>query len=155
LFSLSAVLLPRDIFPEFIPALRVESCVSEQRRWHVLVVDDEPSILLTAKMIARREGWEITTTQNPREALEMAKRICPTVILSDYVMPELTGPELIAALRRSPETEAIPVVLMSGNSQTLGPGDGASGFLEKPFSLSALRTTLTHAVEGRAATPAI
>lgn len=131
----------------------VDGGVNEQRRWHVLVVDDEPSILLTAKLIARREGWDVTTTSSPFEALELAKTIGPTVILSDYVMPEMTGPELIAALRRSPETEGIPVVLMSGHAP-VGRIDAASGFLEKPFSLSVLRSTLERAVHDEPATPA-
>jgi CheY-like chemotaxis protein len=121
----------------------------------VLVVDDEPSILMTAQMIARREGWDITTTSSPLEALELAKKINPTVILSDYVMPELTGPELILALRRSPETGGIPVVLMSGHAFPSSRIDAASGFLEKPFSLAVLRSTLERAVLGEPATPAL
>ena len=120
-----------------------------------MVVDDEPSILMTAQLIARREGWDVTTTSSPIEALELAKKIVPTVILSDYVMPELTGPELIAALRRSPETEGIPVVVMSGHAPPGSRIDFASGFLEKPFSLSVLRSTLERAIAGEPATPAL
>ena len=135
--------------------MAVDYSVSGQRRWHVLVVDDEPSILMTARLIARREGWDVTTTSSPLEALDLARKIGPTVILSDYVMPELTGPEFIAALRRSVETEGIPVVLMSGNARMDRPIDGANGFLEKPFSLSVLRSTLERAVVGEPATPAL
>jgi CheY-like chemotaxis protein len=119
--------------------------VSKTGPLHVLVVDDEPSVLITIRLLGRRLGWATRTTTNPLEVIGLAKELRPDVILSDYSMPGCIGPELITALRNDPETRDIPVVLMSGEARKATPG--ASDFVEKPFKVETLKNALHRAVE--------
>jgi two-component system, chemotaxis family, response regulator PixH len=114
---------------------------------HVLVVDDEPSVLVSVKLILRSLGWTATTTVNPKEGLDLARSLQPAAILCDATMPDWSGPELIRALKRDPATERIPIVLMSGNADADKlSGTGWTRFIAKPFSIRELRLAIESAV---------
>jgi len=73
-----------------------------------------------------------------RDGLEKAEELAPDLIISDWMMPEMSGPEMIQAFGQNPALSSIPVILLTArgddDSKLLGTQAGASGFLSKPFS---------------------
>ena len=103
----------------------------------VLLVDDNRDVLeYVEKLLSRR--FEVTTAENGRVALEKALANPPDIVLSDVMMPEMDGFELLAALRKAPTTGTIPVILLSARAgeepRVEGMEAGADDYLIKPFS---------------------
>ncbi|HET9931308.1 MAG TPA: ATP-binding protein, partial [Polyangiaceae bacterium] len=98
-----------------------------------------------------RNHWRVEVVADGRAALEAARREPPDVVLSDVMMPELDGFELLAALRADERTRTVPVVLLSaraGEEATIeGLSAGADDYLVKPFGarelIARVRATLT------------
>jgi FixJ family two-component response regulator len=82
----------------------------------VYVVDDEPVIATTVAMILRSQGFNATHFTDPRAALKSAQNLVPSLLLSDVVMPNLSGVEL--ALELLKRDAALKVILFSGQAST-------------------------------------
>ncbi len=81
---------------------------------HVLVVDDSTETVQLLHMLFTRRGYPVTTAESAAEALKEAERKRPGVVISDLSMPETDGYTLLAALRRLPGLEHVPVIALSG-----------------------------------------
>lgn len=102
----------------------------------VLVVDDEESLCeLLAEVLS--EGYEIIKAYNGKTALDLARERKPDIIISDVMMPHMNGVEMLKALRGDPETEHIPVILLSAAPLRAKVAE-ASAFLTKPFEIEVL-----------------
>lgn len=102
----------------------------------VLVVDDEESLCeLLAEVLAG--DYEVIKAYNGKTAYELAKAKKPDVIISDVMMPHMSGVELLKALRSDPATEHIPVILLSAAPLKAKVAE-ASAFLTKPFEIEVL-----------------
>src|SRR3954465_5157152 len=84
----------------------------------VLVVDDDPGVATTAEWSLRHFGCTVSVTLQATQALALAQKINPDVILCDAAMPEMSGVELITLLKSRPTASRIPVVLMTGHSES-------------------------------------
>ena len=86
--------------------------------------------------------YRVVTAADGREALERARTQAPDIILSDVMMPHMTGLELVQALRADPSTVAIPIILLSaraGEEATVeGLDSGSDDYLTKPFTAQEL-----------------
>src|SRR4030095_8352415 len=82
-------------------------------RERILVVDDSPALRHYVADCLARQGFEVTTAENGRVGLDKALELKPALIVSDYEMPEMTGFELVHALKRSPDTRNIPVIMLT------------------------------------------
>lgn len=107
-------------------------------RERILVVDDSPAQRHYVADCLARQGFEISTAENGRVGLEKAIEIKPHLIISDYEMPEMTGFELVHALKRWPDTRNIPVVMLTARDSKRDMAQmraaGASSYLVKPFA---------------------
>lgn len=84
----------------------------------VLVVDDERDILeLTRLSLGLFGDWQVYQANNGPTALEKAKSLKPDVILLDYMMPEMSGGEVIKALKADPELQSIPVIVYTADPE--------------------------------------
>ena len=103
----------------------------------VLVVDDLPDMRTLIADTLKRQGWRVLTAANGERALEVAHRRKPDLIVTDWMMPVMSGPDLIRELKSDPELFSTPVVLLTArsdeDSRRLGTQLGADGFLGKPF----------------------
>ena len=110
---------------------------SKPPRWTVLVVDDEPPVLRMVQDVLEDEGFSVVTAREGREALTIVERIQPDLILTDLMMPQMSGRALCWQVRRDPRTAHIPVLLMSAAYQPQ-PGDEFSAVIPKPFDIDDL-----------------
>jgi DNA-binding response OmpR family regulator len=117
----------------------------------VLLVEDEPDIRLIARLALRRSGFDVTVAENGIVALEKAIEIRPDVILLDWMMPELDGPETCARLKANPATAHVPVIFLTAKSQESeiqrGLALGAIGYITKPFDVATLGDHVRRALE--------
>jgi len=107
-------------------------------RERILVVDDSPALRHYVADCLARQGFEVATAENGRIGLDKAMELKPALIVSDYEMPEMTGFELVHALKRSPETRNIPVIMLTARESRRDMAQmraaGASAYLVKPFA---------------------
>ncbi|CAM4231948.1 response regulator [Corallococcus exiguus] len=114
----------------------------------VLVVDDEQGILEALADLLREEGYRVLTASHGREALERLAEVKPDLVLTDWMMPVLDGPALIARIQQDPTLRQIPVLGMSAvdvsGLKRLHPG---MEFLQKPFDIRALMKMVRRALD--------
>jgi len=102
----------------------------------VLVVDDEPAIANLARIKLTNEGFDVTTAYNGEEALEMVAAEPPDVIVLDVMMPGIDGWEVASRLKADPETEHIPILMLTalGVGEESLPGSvNIDEYYTKPF----------------------
>src|ERR1700758_3427386 len=100
----------------------------------ILLVEDSKFLRLATERALARAGYEMNSAADGEEALRLAREKLPDLILLDMLLPKMSGPEVLAALKQDSATRAIPVVVMTGMSEKNASrlqGDGAAGFLEK------------------------
>ena len=81
-----------------------------------LVVDDSMVIRHTICRFLEERGFAVESASNGIEALEVLARVRPDLVVTDMQMPEMSGAELITALKKKPETAGIPIVIVTGRS---------------------------------------
>lgn len=103
----------------------------------VLVVDDEPDVLLLCRLNLQQRGHEVLEAAEGRHALELARERHPDVIVLDLMLPGMTGYEVLETLKADPRTSDIPVLVLTAKSlradRERSHGLGAANFLTKPF----------------------
>jgi CheY-like chemotaxis protein len=108
----------------------------------VLVVDDEYDLLHTICASLELGGYHSIAAGDARAALEALRTSRPDLILTDVMMPYMSGYELVDAVRRLPDGAKMPVVLMSAINPDQHPQGNWDAMLPKPFSLEALLGTM-------------
>jgi two-component system cell cycle sensor histidine kinase/response regulator CckA len=112
----------------------------------VLVVEDEEVSRELIQGLLATEGYTVLFAKNGVQALEIATRISPDVVLLDIVMPELDGFEVCRQLRSNPALRQIPIVMLTSlegrGSRLRGLAAGADEFLTKPVDPIELRTRI-------------
>lgn len=102
----------------------------------LLVIDDEVDILETLALVLRMEGYSVLMASNGKMGLERIKEKTPDLVISDVMMPVMTGLEMLRSVRSNPATKQIPVLLMSAGQP---PAENANyqwtEFMGKPLSL--------------------
>jgi len=83
-------------------------------RKKILIVDDEENELSLLDLILSRAGYSVTTSDNGKEALFLAKSICPDLVIADLSMPDMDGGQVAEELKLQPETKDIPVLFLTG-----------------------------------------
>ena len=108
----------------------------------ILIVDDEPSILDLVRFTLEDADVRVVEASDGAEALVLARRIKPDLILLDVQMPRLNGLEVCRQLRREPALARTPIVMLTAAGQEAdrarGREAGADEYLTKPFSPLAL-----------------
>lgn len=106
----------------------------------ILVVDDELSNAEVLALILHEEGFQVMVAGDGRQALERIEEAAPDLLITDYMMPGMSGVELARAVRQLPRHRNLPVLLMSGAAaSTLSMHDqDFDAFLRKPFDIEAL-----------------
>jgi CheY-like chemotaxis protein len=100
----------------------------------ILLVDDSKFLRISTERALSRAGYEVSTAVDGEQAIELAREKLPDLILLDMLLPKMTGPDVLKALKNDVRTAEIPVVVFTGLSERNAAkmqGDGAFAFLEK------------------------
>jgi CheY-like chemotaxis protein len=100
----------------------------------ILLVDDSKFLRLATERALARAGYEVITAADGEHALQLARENAPDLILLDMLLPKMSGPDVLKALKTDPATAAIAVIVFTGLSQKNAERlrqDGAYGFLDK------------------------
>jgi DNA-binding response OmpR family regulator len=103
----------------------------------ILVVDDDPVILQLLQVNFEMEGFTVITAADGKEGVERTRLDRPDIVVSDVMMPRMSGLELVAELKADPDTASIPVLLLTAKAQQTdvvdGLAQGADDYVTKPF----------------------
>ena len=118
--------------------------MADRRR--VLVVDDEPDVLLLCRVNLEFEGYEVMEASDGVEAMSRVRERRPDVVLLDVMMPRMDGWQVLSELKADDELKDIPVVMLTAKvqdqDQIRGWSSGASEYITKPFSPLSLSQVL-------------
>lgn len=110
----------------------------------VLIVDDEPNIVMAVEFLLQREGYQTEKAFNGMEALDMATRFLPDIIVLDVMMPGLNGFEVAEQIRRLPQLEYTKIIFLTAKGtqrdKETGYAKGAEAYMLKPFENEELVT---------------
>lgn len=104
----------------------------------ILVVDDEPNIVLSLEFLMKREGYRVRTASNGEEAMQAIKESKPDLILLDVMMPRMDGYEVCEAVRKDPGLTSVRIVMLTAKGREVerekGLALGADDYVTKPFA---------------------
>jgi CheY-like chemotaxis protein len=125
--------------------------MNSNARTKVLVVDDEPNILMSLEFLMRKNGYEVFIARNGAEALQLVQEQLPSVLVLDIMMPEVDGYEVCQYIKTSPLLQHIRVIFLSAKSKEAdiekGYAAGADLYLTKPFSTRVLMQHIQEFIE--------
>ncbi len=118
------------------------ACNIMDRTLRVLLVEDAPFLRYAFARLLRLEGFEVKEVNDGREALDQLSGFQPDLVLTDLMMPVMSGVELITRLRSNPTTASIPVVAITADSTEQAEQNarkaGAVDVITKPIDLTCL-----------------
>lgn len=103
----------------------------------LLLIDDDPNLILLVKDYLEFRGYEVVTAENGRDAMDVLTRQQPDMIICDVMMPEMDGYSFVESIRQDNRTNWIPVMFLSAKGQSQdrvkGLTKGADVYMIKPF----------------------
>ena len=118
-----------------------------QRNWRVLIADDDPAICTLVDTVLRKGPFQMIVWNDAESALVAIGREDPfDIIICDFMLPGISGLDLIERLRSNERTRGVPILMISGHTNYAMDGRaknaGANLFLNKPFTISQLRAAV-------------
>ena len=118
----------------------------------ILVCDDERHIVRLIQVNLEKQGWQVVTAYDGKEGLEKIRAEKPDLCVLDVMMPYMDGFEVLKSLRREPETESLPVIMLTAKAQDKdvfeGYHYGADMYLTKPFNPAELVSFVKRIAQG-------
>jgi DNA-binding response OmpR family regulator len=104
----------------------------------VLIVDDEPNILLSLQFLMKKAGYDVRTAKDGEEALAEIARSAPDLVLLDVMMPKIDGFSVCERVRANPEWKDMRIIMLTARGREVerekGLALGADDYITKPFS---------------------
>ena len=104
----------------------------------MLIVDDEPNILLSLQFLMKKNGYEVRTAKDGEEALAEISRAAPDLVLLDVMMPKMDGFSICEQIRATPEWRDMRIIMLTARGRDIerekGLALGADDYITKPFS---------------------
>jgi DNA-binding response OmpR family regulator len=108
----------------------------------ILIVDDEPNIVISLEFLLERDGWRVQVARDGQEALEAIEREPPALVLLDVMLPRLSGYDVCQRIRERPAWRGMRVLMLTAKGREVemakGLALGADGYVTKPFSTDEL-----------------
>lgn len=109
---------------------------------NILVVDDEPNIVLSLEFLMEQAGYKVTTAEDGEQALACVESTTPDLILLDISLPGISGFDVLEQLRAQAATDRLPIIMLTAHGREVerekGMAMGADDYITKPFSTQAL-----------------
>lgn len=119
----------------------------------ILAADDDPLSIKLLNFRLRSVGHEVISAVNGGEALEIATREKPDLVLLDIMMPVMNGFQVLRKLKSQEETKNIPVIMLTSKVQekdvVFGIETGAEDYITKPFSFAELNARVNRVLASR------
>lgn len=120
----------------------------------ILIVDDEPNIILSLDFLMKREGFEVVVAGDGERALQAMAEQRPDLVILDVMMPKLNGFEVCQRIRAEPAWRGVPVLMLTAKGHETemkkGLALGADAYVTKPFSTRELVAEIRRLLEARA-----
>ncbi|MEN8129328.1 MAG: response regulator [Pseudomonadota bacterium] len=104
----------------------------------ILLVDDEPNILLSLEFLMKRAGYEVRTASDGEAALQAVEKFLPDLMLLDVNMPKRDGFDVCQVIRANPLWKDIRIIMLTAKGRDVerekGLSLGADGYITKPFA---------------------
>jgi two-component system, OmpR family, alkaline phosphatase synthesis response regulator PhoP len=104
----------------------------------ILIVDDEPNIVLALELLMKKEGYEVHTVDDGERAVQAAKELRPDLILLDIMMPKMDGYEVCQRIRSDSLLKDVSIIMLTAKGREVerekGLALGADHYITKPFS---------------------
>ncbi|MEE2742366.1 MAG: response regulator [Bdellovibrionota bacterium] len=117
----------------------------------ILIVEDLKDMRDLISRSLRRQGFQTLTANNGEDALEKLKNVIPDVIILDWMMPKMTGPEFIKVIKEKPNLSSIPTILLTAKSdeesRREGTKIGSDAYLGKPFNENELLNVVKNMIQ--------
>ena len=108
----------------------------------VLVVDDEPNIVLSLEFLMQQAGFDVVTAEDGESALASVAEGAPDLVLLDISLPGISGFDVLEQLRADPAHANLPIIMLTAHGREVerekGLALGADDYITKPFSTQAL-----------------
>ena len=108
----------------------------------ILIVDDEPNIVISLEYLMKKEGFEIVVATDGEAALQKAAEFLPNLILLDVMMPKKSGFDVCETLRAMPALAGVKIIMLTAKGRETevakGLALGADAYVTKPFSTKEL-----------------
>jgi len=112
----------------------------------ILIVDDEPNIVASIEFLMRGDDYDVRVARNGEEALLLAERFRPDLVLLDVMMPQRSGFEVCRRIRENPALSEMKIVMLTARGRDIerdkGLKSGANAYVTKPFSTKELMNTV-------------
>lgn len=116
--------------------------MSNKKELKVLIVDDEPSILLSLEFLMKKEGYNVFIARDGEEAFDILKKTKPHIVILDIMMPKVDGYQVCKFIKNSDDFTFTKVILLSAKNKEdeieKGYEIGADLYIPKPFSTRSL-----------------
>jgi excisionase family DNA binding protein len=135
--------VPRDSLLQFMKDNGIPLARLQRGKRRILVVDDDPDIVEMLTDLLQADGrFEVKTASTGYDAGLMTRRFNPDAMILDYLLPDINGNVVLAAVRKDPELAHIKIILVSGvvNQEEVDAllAAGANDFIKKPFDIDHL-----------------
>lgn len=120
----------------------------------ILIVDDEPNILISLEFLMKREGYEVILARDGQEAIDAIARERPDLVLLDVMMPVKSGFDVCHEVRAGEAARDTIIVMLTAKGRDTdiakGMALGADAYMTKPFSTRELVEKVSELLRGRA-----
>lgn len=139
---------------------QINSPIPIQPRERVLIIDDEESITEIVKSYLERTGrYEVRCLHRGKTAIETARSWQPSIVILDYMLPDMDGGQIFQKLKDDPELKNIPIILLTGLAKEDTPLETGVRpkrlTMSKPFSFEKLEEAIVLLTGGGAAEPTL
>lgn len=104
----------------------------------ILIVDDEPNIVLALELLMKKEGFEVHTVDDGEKAFHAVREFLPDLVLLDIMMPKMDGYEVCQRIRSDASMKSVRIVMLTAKGREVekekGLALGADSYITKPFS---------------------
>jgi DNA-binding response OmpR family regulator len=115
------------------------SKIMDEKKFRVVCIEDEPEMIDLYRLILSRRGFDVLGADGGKDGLEAVRNHLPDLVLLDLMMPDMDGWEVYKRLKADPQTEAIPVIVVTAKAQSIDKVLGlhiaqVDDYISKPFS---------------------
>ena len=122
----------------------------------VLIVDDEPNIVISLEFLMEQAGYTTAVARTGDEALACIADFAPDLILLDVMLPGMSGFDICQTVRQTPDWQHIKIIMLTAKGRDVevskGLALGANAYITKPFSTKALMAEVQEQLTDHAAT---